>query len=62
MATVVVVTVWCSACNEEWDVLLFPEERSGEIDPAYEEYVRCPECGRRGQWAQNDETGAEVPR
>lgn len=45
------VTVWCSACEEEWDVLMTPEQRSGEIEPD-DEYVSCPECGRRGEWTQ----------
>ncbi len=48
---VVWVTVWCAACEEEWDVLMRPEQRSGEIDPD-DEYVSCPECDRPGTWSE----------
>ncbi len=48
--TVVWVTVWCADCDEEWDVLMTPEQRSGESEPD-DEYVSCPECDRRGTWS-----------
>lgn len=50
---VVWIALWCEVCEEEWDVLMTPDEATGDSDPA-DEFVTCPSCGQPGEWGAPD--------
>ncbi|MCA1571038.1 MAG: hypothetical protein LC798_12095 [Chloroflexi bacterium] len=50
---VVMVTVRCTPCSEDWDVFMTPEQAAGVAEPDAE-FVACPGCDERGEWDAPD--------